>query len=148
VWIDEEGLVLQEPTFLVRQCYKRHGLAVHNWRKRPDDHLVVELHFIELLLARAQRPELEEIAQFMDEHLLRWLPNFAMRVSSRCETPFYAGAALLTLAYCEELRDVIAELLGKARPSAEEIEARPKPMRRVEVKPISTPYFPGKSPSW
>lgn len=145
VWLDEENLAMQAPMFQVREIYKRHGLGVADWRKRSEDHLVVELLFIANLLQDAQAEVLGEVARFMDEHLLRWLPRFGERVANRCETPFYAAAASLTAAYCDELRDCLAEILGEPRPSSEEIEARmrPKAAQSVPVK-----FVPGVAPSW
>lgn len=144
VWIDEEGLAMQEPMFQVRECYARHGLRVQDWRKRTDDHLVHQLHFLATLLEHA---ELTDAARFLDEHALRWIPDFARRVSTRAATPFYAGLALLTATYLEEMRDVLAQILDEPRPSAEEIEQRMKPKRET-VLPMPNSYVPGSAPSW
>ncbi|OYY92781.1 MAG: hypothetical protein B7Y41_14475 [Hydrogenophilales bacterium 28-61-23] len=146
-WLDEENLVLQAPMFQVREFYRRHGRGVADWRKRSDDHLVHELHFIAELIRAAQPDALEEAARFLDEHLLRWLPRFAERVAKRCVTPFYAGASWLTAEYCEELRDLLALLLGKPRPGAEEIEKRMQPkVQAPTVAPLT--YVPGIAPTW
>jgi hypothetical protein len=51
---------------------------------------------------------------------------------------------MLTFAYCEELRDLMADILGEARPSAEEIEQRMKPAREPEEAPVS--FMPGTGP--
>ncbi|UCD69206.1 MAG: molecular chaperone TorD family protein [Betaproteobacteria bacterium] len=146
VWLDAEGLALQAATFQIRSWYRRFGLAVENWRTRSDDHLVAQLHFLETLLRRFDEVDLGEIGRFMDEHLLRWLPNFAARVAERCTTGFYAGAALLTASCCVALRDLIVEINGEPRPSAEEIEQRMKPNRETNVVPIA--FHPGLKPSW
>lgn len=146
VWLDPEGLALQDATFQTRAWYRQYGLAVENWRVRSDDHLVAQLHFIGTLSHRSGDADLAEIARFMDEHLLRWLPAFASEVVRRCETQFYAGAALLTSAYCEELRDLLAEVIGEPRPSSEEIEKRMKPGH--EAKPVPMVFHPGTGPSW
>ncbi len=146
VWLDQENLAMQAPMFQVRDFYRRHRLAASNWRTRPDDHLVLELHFLACLLQDDHPQALTEAARFLDEHLLRWLPQFAGRVASRCSTPFYAGAARLTAAYCDELRDVLAGLLRAPRPSAEEVEARMQ--RRPEPAELPLRYLPGVSPSW
>jgi hypothetical protein len=45
-------------------------------------------------------------------------------VASRCDTAFYAGLALLSAAYCDSLRDILARWLGEPRPSPEEIAER------------------------
>jgi TorA maturation chaperone TorD len=145
VWLDEENLVMQAPMFQVREFYKRHGLGVADWRNRSDDHLVVELLFIARLLQNVQADALMEAARFMDAHLLRWLPRFGERVAKRCATPFYAAAAWLTAAYCDELRNSLAEILGEPRPGADEIEAR---MRSQIVQAVPLKYVPGVSPSW
>ncbi|UCH47506.1 MAG: molecular chaperone TorD family protein [Betaproteobacteria bacterium] len=146
VWLDSEGLALQEATFQIRSWYQRFGLAVENWRTRSDDHLVAQLHFLETLLRRIDEVDIGEIGRFMDEHLLRWLPNFAARVADRCATRFYAGTALLTASSCEALRDLIVEITGEPRPTAEEIEQRMKP--KTEAKPVPITFHPGLKPSW
>lgn len=145
VWLDEEGLMMQQPMFDVREWYAKHQLEVEDWRKRTDDHLVNELGFVSFLLSTSE-DNLAEVAQFLDEHLLRWVPEFGVKIAQRAETPFYAGLAALTLAYLDELRDLLAEILGEPRPTREEVEARlnPKP-EPVEV-PLS--FVPGSAPSW
>lgn len=144
VWIDEEGLAMQQPMFQVREFYARHGLSAQDWRKRTDDHLVHQLHFLTTML---ERGDFAEAARFLDEHSLRWIPDFALRVSARAETPFYAGLALLTAAYLEELRDVLAQILEQPRPSSDEIERRMKPKRET-VLPMPSSYVPGSALSW
>lgn len=146
VWLDLEGLALQDATFQIRSWYQRFDLAVENWRTRSDDHLVAQLHFLEILLRRCDDIDIGEIARFMDEHLLRWLPQFASCVAERCATRFYAGAALLTASCCEDMRDLLAEITGEPRPSAEDIEERMKP--KAEVKAVPLVFHPGTKPSW
>ena len=147
VWIDDDGLVMQEPMFQVREYYRRHSLRVQDWRKRSDDHLVHQLHFLSHGFTEGSHDaNLEELARFMDEHLLRWLPDFATRVAARCATSLYAGLALLTMAYVEELRDLLSEILGLPRPRPGEIEARMRPKPSVVVTPPK--YVPGTAPSW
>jgi TorA maturation chaperone TorD len=149
VWLDDDNLTLQEPMFRVRAWYGRHGLAVEDWRKRSDDHLVNELRFMAHLLDGETEPPvaLEEVARFLDEHPLCWIDQFADRVAKRCATRFYAGLALLTAAYLDELRDLLAELLGSPRPTAEEIEGRTDPAVPVPLE-VDGPYLPGAAPSW
>lgn len=146
VWLDDDKLLMQTPMFQVREYYWRHGLGVADWRRRSDDHLVIELLFIARLIQSADPQALGEAARFMDEHLLRWLPQFGERVAKRCATPFYAGAAWLTADYCEELRDLLAEVLGEARPSCEEIEERMRPLAPVQAVPVK--FVPGAAASW
>ncbi len=150
VWLDDDGLVMQEPMFEVREIYQRHGLEAADWHLLADDHLVNELEFIAYLMARAaegQGTVLQEIASFLDIHLLRWLGQFAERAAPRCGTGFYAGLVLLTDLYCEELRDLLALILEEPRPTDEEIIELTK---KTEEIPIAAPaqYVPGASESW
>jgi TorA maturation chaperone TorD len=145
VWIDEENLVCQDTMFQVRAWYKQYGLVAPDWRKRPDDHLVYQLQFVARLFGRARTVgSLEDAARFMDEHLLRWLMHFAERVAARCGSAYFAGTAVLTAAYCEELRELLIDILGEPRPSKEEIDQRMKPKQGVEEVPVK--FMPGIGP--
>jgi TorA maturation chaperone TorD len=147
VWLDEDSLTLQEPMFKVRDWYQRYGLAAEDWRMRSDDHLVLELRFLAHLLDGVTPPvDLTEATRFLDDHLLRWIDRFAERVAGRCATRFYAGLALLTAAYLDELRDLLAEVLGTPRPTPEEIEASVAPPQ-VSLE-VDGPFLPGAAPSW
>ena len=149
VWLDDDGLVMQEPMFEVREIYKRHGLEAADWHILADDHLVNELEFVVYLMGRAAEGQdrvLQETASFFDLHLLRWLGQFAERAAPRCETGFYAGLVLLTDLYCEELRDLLALILEEPRPTAEEIAELTKKTEEIPMAPMQ--YIPGASESW
>ncbi len=159
-WLSDERLVCQEPMFDMRKLYAADGLAVPDWRMRPDDHLVFQLQFVARRLERLGTKSLVDngltidnqwrsLAMLLDHHLLRWLPDFASRVSARCDTGLYAALVLLTEAWCEQLRDLVALHLGELRPSKEEIEAilRSHPADEVKAEPIR--FMPGiGGPSW
>jgi TorA maturation chaperone TorD len=115
VWLDEDHLICQQPMFELRAIYQATGLAAADWRKRPDDHLVLQLHYIAHELSRAATTDFspQTLGQMMDDHLLRWLPAFAARVAARTTLPFYAALAHLTLAWCLTLRSVLDEPVRK-----------------------------------
>lgn len=148
VWIDKEGLVRQGPMFAVRDHYRRHGLEVRDWSMRPDDHLVTELQFLAHLMTRVDgEAALAEAAHFLDEHPLRWVDQFATRVAKRCASEYFAGLALTTSAYLEQLREVLAELTGIARPAAEEIAQRA--LRAEDIEELELPTSgPLTGPTW
>jgi TorA maturation chaperone TorD len=148
VWLDDDHLTMQEPMFQIRTWYARYGLAVEDWRKRTDDHLVNQLRFLAHLHDPATGDQgLADAARFMDEHLLRWIDDFAARVANRASMRLYAGLAALTAAYLGELREMLAAVAEVPIPSPEEIEERMKPKVAVAVDPPS-PYVPGVAPSW
>ena len=147
VWLDEDSLMCQDSMFQVRSWYESYGLCIPDWRKRPDDHLVYELQFIARLLEQDNELQtLQTMARFMDEHLLRWLGNFGERVLMRCDTPYFASIAALTAAYCEQLRDVLAELLEQPRPTREEIDERMKP-KQAQAAEMPVQLMPGMGPA-
>lgn len=147
VWLDDDHLACQAPMFELRKLYAEAGLAATDWRKRPDDHLVLQLLYLaHALRSAAGDDDLRRLAAMLDEHLLRWLPDFSDRVTARAETPFFAVLGRLTFAWCEQLRDLLAERLGEPRPTREDIESRLRPQPRAAVAPLA--YMPGAAPSW
>lgn len=104
VWLDDDQLMLQEPTFAVREFYRHHGLQVHNWREMPDDHLCNELEFVALML---EQGKLQAALGFMQQHLMQWVPALAQRVAERAHTSFYATLALITLAACRACESML-----------------------------------------
>jgi len=146
VWLDDDRLVCQAPMFALRDLYAKAGLAGADWRKRPDDHLVLQLLYVAHALRDADDDNARRaLAAMLDEHLLRWLPGFAARVAARAALPFHAALAALTAAWCESLRDALADVLGEARTAPRDVVAS-------DAKPVAEPmpvrYLPGTGPSW
>lgn len=146
VWLDEDNLAMQAPMFEVRALYRRHGLRAPDWRRRADDHLVHELQFLAHLMAQPTGDALGAAADFMDEHLLLWLPDFAARVAQRCATALYAGVAVLTAAYLDELRELLEQILGRPRTPRAEVEERRRRAKEPEPDPVV--FVPGSAPTW
>ncbi len=150
VWLDKDGLERQEPMLAVRNWYRRYSLQINDWAKRPDDHLVLQLQFIAFLLEENQNgalPDLKASAQFLDEHLLRWIGRFADQLKKTGARPFFIGLAGVTAAYLDEMRDHLEMLTGQPR-------ARPKPAttiidnRKTETDQDIQPFHPGMGPGW
>jgi TorA maturation chaperone TorD len=106
-WLDEDRLHCQQPMLDLRAVYAAAGLAAADWRKRPDDHLVLQLQYIAHALRRTPFAA-ADLARMMDAHLLRWLPDFAGGIARRAALPCYAALARLTLAWCRVLRSHLA----------------------------------------
>lgn len=149
-WLSDDHLVCQDAMFDLRALYAEQGLAVPDWRKRPDDHLVFQLLFLARRFdAAVTADDWRSIAGFLDYHLLRWLPDFTGRVADRCNMMFYAALALLTDAWLQQLRDLIADHLGEPRLSREEIEASLGSQREAEPVAVPIAFMPGAAgPSW
>ncbi|WP_295458873.1 molecular chaperone TorD family protein [uncultured Thiodictyon sp.] len=116
VWLDEDSLNPPASTLGVPGWYRAHGLPEEDWRRHREDHLVNQLRFLAHLVgAKTASAPLADAVRFMDEHPLRWVSRFAQRVAVCCDTRFYAGLALLTAAYLDELRDLLGNFLGLPR---------------------------------
>lgn len=147
VWLDDDHLICQGPMFELRELYAARGLGTGNWRLRPDDHLVVQLSYVAHALRTAHTDEdLRALADMLDEHLLRWLPDFAARVAGRAALAFYVGLAALTAAWCDGLRNGLATHLDAPRPTPEQIAARTARRREPDAVPVA--FVPGIGPGW
>lgn len=146
-WTDDDHLVCQASMFQLREIYAAAGLAAADWRKRPDDHLVLQLLYIAHAARSAEvRQDWQALARVLDEHPLRWMQDFAVRVAARSSAPFYAGLAVLTAAWLEAMRDLIARQLGEPRPSRDEVDARMQQQTEPPAAPLA--FMPGMGPSW
>jgi putative dimethyl sulfoxide reductase chaperone len=151
VWTDDDHLTCQAAMFQWRDIHAAAGLATPDWRQRPDDHLVLQVLYVANAARRTATADFSndswrKLAQVLDEHTLRWLPDFAARVAARSASSFYAGLAVLTAAWLDTVRDLIAAQLNEPRPSREELEARLQPT--TTCSPIPVAFMPGTGPSW
>ena len=148
VWVSDDHLACQDAMFQLRDLYAAHGLQSADWRRRFDDHLVLQLQFLARAVRQARsRDEWRHLARVLDDHLLRWLDDFAQRVAARCDTPFYAGLVLLTAAHIDGLREVLVARLDEARPSKEAVDERCRIKHQPEAVPVA--FMPGTAgPSW
>lgn len=147
VWLDPQGLILQEPMFEIRRWYDHYGLRVPNWRIRSDDHLVHQLEFVAHLLACDLDHAPKDAAAFMDHHVLRWIEPFSARVAQRCNTQFYAGLVLVTAVVLKQLRQQLVDLAGMPLVEVEPIEEE-KQRRRAKAQQEAARFLPGVAPSW
>ena len=129
-WIDDDELERQEPMFEVRDWYSKYRLKTEDWRIRPDDNLSLQLlfisHLIEAYLVSYDETLIKEAAEFMDEHILRWIHKFAQKVYQRAETAFYSSLAVLTSEYIDEVRKVMANDYDLPVPSEEMMKRKTK----------------------
>lgn len=147
VWTDDDHLICQDAMFELRALYARLGFATPNWRKRPDDHLVLQLLYIAEAAVAARTPvDWRNLANALDMHLMQWLPEFSARIVARSRSQFYTSLAVLTCTWIETLRSLIAAYLGEPRPQRETLR-KPRRSQQHEVAPIH--FVPGTSgPSW
>lgn len=144
VWMTEDHLERQLPMFDVREWYDHYDVTVPNWRVRADDHLVHELQFVSFLLGHGNGVAAADAANFLDQHVLPWVPEFCRQAARRVEQPLYAATMALTLAVLDELRDLLEDLTGIARNVR--LAAPPKAHREADAEDVA--YMPGLAESW
>ncbi len=149
VWLDDDHLACQRPMFELREIYAAAGFQAADWRSRYDDHLVLQLHYLRHIL-QAVAVDGEKTANFIDEHIGFWFPDFAQRVSLGCDTPFYAALAELTHVWLLRFRALLDEMYACPIPTREQMEAKIKrklALDKAEIAPIH--FMPGaQGPSW
>lgn len=141
VFLDPDGLLGGPETDRVRHSYRGMGFAADE-ANEPADHLAHQLAALAFLChaeaeawedgradmaARAQQLQ----ADFLDQHLLRWLPAFAAAVQRQGD-PFYAELAGLTLELAAARRRALPSLALALRPAPATAEADEPPIQRVE----------------
>ena len=147
-WLDKDQLERQEPMFELAAWYERFGLVAESRQRRSEDHMVLQLQFLaHLFSARNLNDEqcFAEVSRFLDQHLLRWIGDFAERVAARCATPYYCGVVTVTHGYLESLRTYLAENFDLPRETFEDANNRNSKFTPDEE---SGPYIPGIAPSW
>lgn len=144
IWLGEERLAAGPPLHAWRALLAEAGLALAGRRQPYEDHLACQLAWLGRVLVLPGFPP-ERLVRVLDEHSLRWLPDWAARVQARAATPFYAGLAGLTLAWLTELRHLLADVCGLPRAPAADSGAA-----RSQAVPAPQPlqFMPGNGPGW
>ncbi|WP_338824993.1 Chaperone protein TorD [Moorella humiferrea] len=121
-YVNDERLLFQEVTLKVRRIYLSYNFLPRNYRREADDHIGLELEFMYRLSAMAaERLDagdltgaariLRDQEEFLDGHLLAWVPPFAGDVMANAATDFYRGMGSLLKGFVELDRRAVAEML-------------------------------------
>lgn len=86
IYIDNDAKrVMSESTMQIRQFYGLLGLVSPWLNKIPDDHIALELDAlwqIETALSNSDSPQLQDMRDYLIEHLQHWVPKFRQRIRS------------------------------------------------------------------
>lgn len=121
VYTSERRLLMQEARAEVLATLRENELVRGNWNE-AEDHIALELEFMQRLSLRAadalsDDAEDEAIAylrtsyDFLENHLLNWVPMLVADMRMHARTLFYQGLAQLTLGSLQEDEAVLRELL-------------------------------------
>jgi len=123
VYTSEDHLIMQEARDDVLALYRSEGMDKADGWTDPEDHVCLELAFMAHLNRRSlelfeagKRDEavayLVKQRDFLDRHLLVWVPNFCKNMLRFAQDDLYRGLAKVTLGFLAIEKDVIADLLA------------------------------------
>ena len=107
VYTSEKRLKMQEARDEIVEVYRESGFAVDASWEDPEDHIALELEYMQMMARRARQAleagEDERALELLDEqrtfllrHLLSWTPFLANDMERIAQTDLYQGLALLT----------------------------------------------------
>lgn len=121
VYTSERRLLMQEARAEVLATLRENELMRGAWNE-AEDHIALELEFMQRMALRAAEAlgdaaEDEAIAylrtsyDFLENHLLNWVPMLVADMRMHARTLFYQGLGQLTLGSLQEDETVLRELL-------------------------------------
>ncbi len=121
VYRGEDAMLFQAVTLEVREIYRGFGLLPEGYPHVADDSLALELAFMSKLAERAAEDLrngdetglcrlLESSQEFLEKHLLRWIPKFLERMQKATSQLMYPQLCVVLDAFLKRDRDTLAEL--------------------------------------
>lgn len=128
VFTSEDHLIMQESRDDVFHRYVEDGFKVNPDTKEPEDHLAFELEYLALLNERAvalsdgadDQELLHNVLrqrEFMEHHLLNWLPKLTETAQKYAQLTFYIGMLFVVQGYLETEKALFDELVEEGLPS-------------------------------
>lgn len=110
VYVDDNRSVFQESTLIVRKKYLEHEFVIDKYQEEPDDHIVYELSFIDLLndllMEHYEKGSKNNSAKlildqkkFIDAHLVKWVHKFHALIDENSKGGFYSAISSALMYY-------------------------------------------------
>lgn len=123
VYASEKRLLMQDARDEVLALYRAAGLDKQESWKEGEDHIALELEFMQILsirtldaLRRGDGGQAYALVKsqfnFLDVHLGSWVPLLAEQMIRFAQTEFYRGLAFLTEGFIESDIELLGDLLG------------------------------------
>lgn len=104
VYRTAERLVMGETMFDVKRAYRDLDMEIRNTLREPEDHIAIELEYIAELQKRClttlEEHDIHELQRivvleitFLEDHLLRWVPEFCQRITEGSRMDFFKALA-------------------------------------------------------
>lgn len=123
VYTSPKRLIMQDARDQAVAAYRAKGLALAETLDIPEDHIALELEFMAHLCREAQQALavqdwlsvstcLQEQMDFLEQHLLNWIPAFCADVGKFAGTEFYKAVAKVTHGYLCLERNILADMIA------------------------------------
>ena len=89
-------VVMQKSVFDVRAAFRKAGVHKSEAFKDLDDYIAVELEFVRYLL---EKGDIGAAGDFLNDHLMNWIPEFHAALYNAAVLDFYKGLSLFTLSF-------------------------------------------------
>ena len=101
-----EPVVMQKSVFDVRAAYRKADVHKSDDYKDLDDYISVELEFVRHLL---EKGKVDDAADFLNNHLMNWIPTFHAALYGATVLDFYKGLSAFTLSFLSHDQHIIME---------------------------------------
>jgi len=120
-WVS--GELFGEALVKLKSDYRKAGIVKSHEYKEPEDHIAFELKFMHYLCEEGAATDTRERIkdcvtlqrEFLDEHILKWVPAFCDALYAYERTDFYKGIAKLTKGFILLEDAVVSDLLETVR---------------------------------
>lgn len=123
VYTSEKRLLMQSARDEVLALYRAAGLDKDEDWKEGEDHIALELEYMQILAGRAADAlirgdresaitQLTAQRNFLDDHLLGWAPMLAAEMKKFAKTDFYRGLASMMVGFLECDLELLDDLLA------------------------------------
>lgn len=121
-YLNKDQLLFQTETMMVRQAYAKYFLEQHSIWREPDDHLGLELDFIyqlnlllmEMTEGQAKNEIIYDQLDFLENHLLKWVPLLRVKVEENAKLEFYRGMIKILHGFLEVDKACLKDLLTES----------------------------------
>ena len=122
VYTSEKRLLMQEARDEIVEAYRESGFAVDASWEDPEDHIALELEFMQVMCGRTAKAlkegkedEAVEMLKtqraFVGQHLANWVPMFVSDIKYFSQTDLYIGAGELLLGFVQTEVEALDDLL-------------------------------------
>lgn len=122
VYTSEERLLMQEARDEVLSDYRKEGLDKIEGFREPEDHIAIELEFMSYLCQKtidsikkgddeAALAYLKKQKDFLEKHLMVWVPTFCIDLERAAKSDFYRAIAKITKSYIELEKEILENLM-------------------------------------